>query len=221
MRFCCLATVGMVIVGILPGALSPEPHFRRLIILAIGIDILKGAGIYGIGGFVVRFLPRMVAVPAIMAALVPYALSEWNTFFYKAFVTESSSKNSPVAIVHEITSLLAQDKKAVLLVPNQPNLLNREEMQPILAFEFGYPPELPSSLTILPLTDVRAPITDAIIPIDSYVRLKRGELQLGSGSGSGLQLSNERMKENRVGQTHVIVDVVVGSPAMAGGNPST
>jgi ABC-type glycerol-3-phosphate transport system permease component len=87
----------MVIVGILPGALSPEPHFRRLIILAIGIDILKGAGIYGIGVFVVRFLPRMVAVPAIMAALVPYALSEWNTFFYKALVTESSSKNSPVA----------------------------------------------------------------------------------------------------------------------------
>jgi hypothetical protein len=94
-------------------------------------------------------------------------------------------------------------------------------MLPILAFEFGYPPELPSSLTILPLTDVRAPITDAIIPIDSYVRLKRGELQLGSGPGSGLQLSNERMKENRGGQTHVIVDVVVGSPAMAGGNPST
>jgi hypothetical protein len=206
--FCFLLATAMVLLGGLPGALSPAPHFRRLTILAMGIDICKGAGIFGIAAVLNRFLPRPVAIVAVLVALIPYAQDEWQTFYYKAAVSESTSKNCPISIVREITTRLKQGQQAVVVLGDHPHLLNKRDIREILEFDLGYPQQLPNSITLLTFSEVSSSLTNAIIPIDVYYRIKHGQLS----PLPMVTLSNERIVSNRLGETHVLADI---SPVQA------
>lgn len=206
--FCFLVTIAMVLLGGLPGALSPTPFFRRLTIMAMGIDILKGAGLYGLGSLLMRFFPRWLAVAAIITGLTPYALNEWDTFFFKAIVSESSSKNSPVAIIREINSRLERDEAATVVFSDQPNTLNKNEIIDILRFDLGYPKQLPQALQLKTFSEIVSPLSNVIIPIDTYQSIQ----QKTSTSSSPVAISNERIMSNRLGPTHVLADIAPQSP---------
>jgi hypothetical protein len=202
--FCFLIASAMVLLGGLPGALSPAPHFRRLTIVAMGVDIFKGAGLFGMASLLLRFLPRTLAILTIIAALIPYARDEWRTFYFKAAVSESTSKNSPIAIVREVTARLKNNQPAVVLFGDHPNLLNKRDIQEILDFDLGYPEKIPDSIRLLNFSQITSPQTNAIISIDAYHRMKEGRL----APPPAIILSNERIISNRLGETHVLADVL-------------
>lgn len=201
--FCVSISIGLVAVGWLPGAMSPAPHFRRLTLFAIGIDILMGAGIYAIGVVLLRYLPKALASALILVGIGAVTYEQWNTFYYKISVSESTCKNSPVALAREVRARMVSQREVNVLFLNEPGLLPTDEMLYVLTFDLNYPQELPKSLKLRSLEDVqREPFTDLIIPADSYERLARDE----RARKLGIAISNPRVIANRAGQTHVIVD---------------
>lgn len=203
LTFCCALTISMLLLGGLPGVLSPTPFFRRLTIIAMGVDILKGAGLFGIGCLLIRALPRPLAIVAMAAALIPYTLSEWGTFYYKSGISESFSKNAPVAMVREVRARLDRNEEAVVVFGGAPNLMGKPDFSEIVEFDLGYPKQLPAALKLLTFAEVRGQISNAIIAIDAYYRLTRGALQ----PEPPVKLSNERMVSNRLGEVYVIADI--------------
>jgi hypothetical protein len=193
----------MLIFGALPGALSPAPHFRRLTVLAIGIDILKGAGLLSMAMVSLKLLPRRLALAMIIVALATYTHSEWDTFYYKTKITESTARNTPIAIVRHITASLKDNKAVTVVTAGQGNLLSKRELIEILQFELGYPKQLPDGVKLLELAEVVSPIKDAVIPIDAYHSIKNGQLN----PLPLVALDNERIFSNRLGKTHVITDL--------------
>jgi hypothetical protein len=97
--FFCLVTILIVVFGALPGALSPSPTFRRIVLTAIGIDIIEAFGLYGILCLVHRHLPRIAALGVTFALLIVFTLGQWNAFYYRSHSIESSFNNSVVAMV--------------------------------------------------------------------------------------------------------------------------
>ncbi len=201
--FCVAITLGLVAVGWVPGAMSPAPHFRRLTLFAIGIDILMGAGIYVIGLILLRYLPKVLASLLILVGVGALTYEQWNTFYNKISVSESTCKNSPVAIAREVRTRMISQREVNVLFLNEPGLLPADEMLYVLTFDLNYPAELPKSLKLRSLEDVqKEPFTDLIIPADSYERLARD----GRAGKLGIVFSNPRVISNRAGQTHIIVD---------------
>lgn len=74
--FFCLVTMLIVIFGTLPGVLSPQPSFRRIVLTAIGLDIIEALGLYGIICLVFRSVPRIAAQVLALALLLGFSLGQ-------------------------------------------------------------------------------------------------------------------------------------------------
>jgi hypothetical protein len=201
----CAITAALVIFGGLPAILSPEPVIRRAVLLAIGLDIVKALGIYGLALLMLRKTPKLLAYTAISALSVTYTAYDWNSFLFHSRAYDSSSGNSPVATIRYVRDLVRNGKEVVVLLPQGPGFLVKDDFTFFLKFDLGYPKELPASIRIVDLPDLTAaPLTNVIVPFTNYQQISSRATPLPKG----ITPANVRTFSNRQGETFVLVDFV-------------
>lgn len=210
-RFLSCAAISLALLGYLPAVLSPEPVFRRAILFAIGLDIIKSFGLYGIASLSFNKLPKIVAYILIASLTAGYGVYQWNSFLYDSRSYESNQSNSSVAAIQFIRERAATGKEATVLLPSGPGYLMREDFSFFLKFGLGYPHEIPSTIKIIDLADLAAsPFSDVIVPFINYQLITSRTSELPAG----VRLENPRIFSNRLGNTFVLVDSVP-SPAQS------
>ncbi len=205
--FFCLVTILISVFGVLPGVLSPEPSFRRIVLTAVGLDIIEAFGLYGIIFLVFRGLPQIVAQVVALALLIVFALGQWNTFFYRSHSIESSSNNSVVELVREMKRKVRAGDETFVLMPPRTSLPQREESLMWINYEFGFPKQLPINLKLLELEEVGAsPYRDVLVPIEMARKILSGQFPLPAG----VEAINVRRLSNKAGETYALTDFKVG-----------
>jgi hypothetical protein len=203
--FLFLATLGLTILGVFPGILSPESTFRRLVLTPIGLDIIKGIGLYGVGIFMLRRLPRRLAVLSLGCLAIAYSVLAWDAFYYQSSAHESNSTNSLTAVVREMSHRLKAQLPCRLFLPNNQGHLARAAVKQFLTFDLGLAPELPPEVKFLDVNDLNnLPLKDVIVPAGTLEQIERGNPAIPPGIG----MENIRLSSNRAGRTVAIVDFV-------------
>lgn len=201
--FFCLVTILIVVFGALPGSLSPAPTFRRIVLTAIGIDIIEAFGLYGILCFVWRRLPRISAQVVTLSLLMVFALGQWNTFFYRSHSIESSSNNGVVALVREMKRKVRAGEETFVLMPESASLPQREEILMWINYEFGFPKQLPPHLKVLGPEELGAsPYTGVLVPIETARKISSKQISLPAG----VEAIHMRTFSNQVGETYALAD---------------
>lgn len=208
--FLCAVTLALVLFGGLPAMLSPEPVVRRAVLLALGLDIVKAFGCYGLALLVVRRAPKIIAYAVVAILTVGYAAYDWRSFFFDSRAFDSSSGNSPVETIKYVRETINKGKEAAILLPQGQGFLVRDDFIFFLKFHLGYPTELPSAIKILDPRDLASgPVRDAIVPFTNYQQIKANPQLLPEG----IFASRPRISSNRQGETFVLVDFVRAVPA--------
>ncbi len=207
--FLCAVTAALVLFGGFPAALSPGPAFRRAVLLAIGLDIIKAFGCYGLALAALRQTPKFVAYGLIGIVLISYAAYDWSSFLFDSHTTESNSGNSRVATIQYVRESVEHNKDAIILLPLGQGFLQRDDFTLFLTFQLGYPKELPASVRMIDLPDLASgALNDVIVPFQTYQRIVSKSAPLPEG----VQYSNPRIFSNRMGETFVLVDFIRGVP---------
>ena len=212
--FLCAITFALVIFGGFPATLSPEPAFRRAILLALGLDILKTFGCYGIALFILRYTPKVIAYAMISSLMIGYGAYNWNSFLSDCSAYESNHGNVPVVTARYVREMATHGQQVVVFLPSCQGCLLKEDFTFYLNHQLGYPRSIPRSIKLIDPSDLAlAPMRNVIVPFPSYERLSSASVSLPHG----VTASNPRIFSNRMGSTFVVVDFLRESPP----SPST
>jgi hypothetical protein len=201
--FFCLVTILIVVFGALPGVLSPEPSFRRIVLTAIGLDIIEALGLYGTICLVFRRIPRIAAQSVAFVLLVVFALGQWNTFFYHSHSIESSSNNSVVALVREMKRKVRAGDETFVLMPGKTSPPQHAEVLMWINYEFGFPKQLPLNLKVLDPEELGASsYAGVLVPIETARKIDSKQIPLPAG----VEAIRMRRFSNQTGETYALVD---------------
>lgn len=210
--FFCAVTILIVALGPLPGALSPEPSFRRIVLTAIGVDIIEAFGLYGVVRLALKVLPQIIARIAVFATLATFTLIQWNAFFYDSRSQESLSNNVVVSLVREMKRKVRSGEETFVLMPEKSDLSKREERLMWIEYEFGFTERLPTNLKLLEIAELGALARrDVIVSIEDAREIQSGKLRLPPG----VKATKVRIFSNRGGETHALVDFEVEARAVS------
>jgi hypothetical protein len=203
--FLALATLGLAVLGVFPGILSPESTFRRLVLTPIGLDIIKGIGLYGIGIYLVKKLPQRLAVVSLGCITIGYSLLAWDSFYYQSSAHESNSTNSLTAVVREMSHRLKAKEPCLLFLPDNQGHIARAAVKQFLTFDLGFSTELPPEVKFLDVQDLtNLPLKDVIVPAGTLEQIGRANPALPPG----IAIENVRLSSNRAGRTVALVNFV-------------
>jgi hypothetical protein len=210
--FTCALTLTLIIFGGLPAILSPEPTFRRAILLAIGLDISKAFGIYGIASYLLKKAPRRPTQATIALLALGFIIYSRHIFLNDCSTTESNSSNWVVETIRFIKSHIRNNETVQVLLPTGAGFPIKEEFIYFLTFDLGYPSALPTSILILELSDLsNAKHSGVIVPFFTYSRLSREPDLLPSN----VKISRQQIFSNQLGETFAVVDFEALAPAIS------
>jgi hypothetical protein len=208
--FLCLICLIFIGFGVLPAALSPENAFRRMIIVPLGLDIVRGFALYGIFSWSATRLPVVLGGLLIATSVVGFSTWQWNAFFYGSGSHESNSTNSLTESVKAVSAQFSKTGRVVILAPRLPGTLSPESINTFIRFDFGFPVELPQGIRIISIEDLaQEDFRDVIVPADTLAILQSQPDRVPPG----VQLSNIRESKNPAGKTFAFVDFQRASPA--------
>ena len=205
-------TILFLVFGVLPGALSPENAFRRMILVPIGFDIIRALGLYGVLFALTR---RMSVVPRgllIITCVTGFSLWQWHAFFYDSFSHESNSTNSLTESVKAVSRQFKEKGQATILASTLPGTLSPETISNYVAFDFGFPHEMPQKIHVISVSELyQNNFKEVIVPSPTLAVLKSDQGKVLPG----VAMSNVRESANLLGATFALVDfssTTLGSP---------
>lgn len=207
--FVLVVTLVTTFGGVLPGAFSAEPSFRRLALVALGVDILKGAGIYGLGCLAMRYLPRIAAIPATLVLALLFSHTEWRIFMTETDVTESRGLLTQVSLSRAIKERAASNVETKVLLPSTPGFIGRNQIDELLRFDTGFPPVLPAQYKPLDWGDLPlAGMRDLYIPAPTFTKI----MTSATPFPQSLTVTNPRPVKFGIWNAYILADVAPAAP---------
>lgn len=207
--FTVLVTLVITFGGVLPGAFSSEPSFRRLALVALGIDILKGAGMYGLGFVAVRFLPKAAAIPGMLAFALMFSFLEWRIFMTETDVTESRGLLSQVSLARVIKGRAATGVETSVLLPSTPGFIGRNQLDELLRFDAGFSPSLPAQYKPLDWGDLPlGGMRDLYIPAPTFTKI----MNTPTPFPHSLTVMNPRPVKFGIWDAYIVADLAPAVP---------
>lgn len=133
-RFLNALIVCLLVFGLLPAVVSPESPFRRMIIFLIGVDLLKGFGVYSLFGVLLPRMRRMVALPIGALALGTLIYYQYLIFTQTVKPFESFSGRWVAGVGRGVAAEQKNDTTVCIFLSSQSSPTERDVLTQLIWF---------------------------------------------------------------------------------------